>query len=225
MTEKPYNPDDPQFLFSQSLDEKLSESQRRQLEKGMAESASVSADAEKLRAVDDLVKRWGRDECVVEGERLVESVLANIAASAERENVDELDHLLERWGNQNIEIDWPRFTEEVMSKVTSARRRSSTHRLVFRLAAPLAAAAVLAFAVTATLWLSSTSGPVTVVRIGPRSSTHLASAATSRLARVTVVFGRAAIVPDVRQPVGARISYVSVGSSRVFAGSEEIPPL
>ncbi len=147
MSEQTYNPNDPLFLASRSLDETLCEPDRRRLDDWLAGSESAAQELARLGAVDRLVHQWGQAK-VVEGQtNLAKSVLDRISQDAQCEPADSVDGLLEQWGRSQPEIDWNQFSSAVMTKVRAERRRRIVTRLTFRLGAPLAAAA-LVFALT-----------------------------------------------------------------------------
>jgi len=170
MSEKPYNPDDPGFLISRSLDQDLSDDERRRLDQVLAESESLRAEADRLRAVDRLIKRWGARPVELDWEPHAATVHARVAGGDEDKNLRKLDGLLKLWGERRVSMDGERFTEAVMARVGATRRRSSTYALIFRLAVPLAAAAAVAFALTATFRSGRSDDRVCHVAIGPQAT-------------------------------------------------------
>ncbi len=220
MTDRPHNPNDPAFLFSRSLDEELSEPDRKRLEEALASSEALRAEADQLAAVDRLVKRWGLWKVDLDWEN--HAKLLSAEAAGEAEGLGEIDSLIERWGADEVVLNWERFTDAVMAEVTQVRHPQPRRRLIFRLAAPLAAAAAIAIAVTGTFWQVSTVQPIAVVRIGPEVES---GGAGSGSGRAVVRFARASARPPVGPPPTPGISFISVGSEPMQAWSEECPPL
>lgn len=223
MTDSPHNPNDPAFLFSRSLDEELSESDSKRLEEELASSAVLRAETDELAAVDRLVKRWGLWKVDLDWEN--HAKLLSAEATGEAEGLGEIDSLLGRWGADEVELDWERFTGAVMTEVKRLRHPRPGRRLIFRLAAPLAAAAAIVIAVTGTYWQVSTVQPIAVVVIGAQVESGAIGSGSVGAGRAVVRFARASAGSSVGPPATPGISFISVGSEPMQAWNEECPPL
>ncbi len=146
MSEQSYNLDDPAFLISRSFDEPLSEEERRRLEKLLAESESLRSEADQLRAVDRLIMRWGGRPVELDWEPHAALVEASLDDVGDEPGLRKVDDLLERWGRQGEEVDPQRFAKAVMARIEASRPRSTGRSLIFRIGAPVAAAAAVALA-------------------------------------------------------------------------------
>lgn len=170
MSETPYNPDDLAFLISRSLDQDLGSDERQRLDQALGESEALRAWADELRAVDRLVKRWGAGPVELDWGPYTATVQARVAALDEEEDLHRIDDWLRRWGDQRVEIDGPGFTDSVMTRIGATRRRSPVHTLIFRLGAPLAAAAAVALTLTAAFWSRDSNERVPLVLFRSRTT-------------------------------------------------------
>ena len=226
MSEKPYNADDPAFLFSRSLNEDLSEAERRRLEEGLASSAGLRAEADELAAVDGLIKRWGAAKVELDWEP--HAALIQEQAIGQDDGLGRIDALLGRWRGKQVDLDWERFTDEVIARVEVEGRPALWRRPLFHFAAPLAAAAAIVLAVNSGFWWSppvEPAHPVSVVVIGPQVSPNHGIGGPAGQGRVQVSFARAPAGSVEELPRQPRISFVSVGSTTPADWVAESAPL
>lgn len=220
MNGEAYNLDDPLFAVSRSLDEDLPEDERRKMEEALAASESLRAEAEALRATDRLVKRWASTPAELDWRRHAELIEAQ-ATGEESKELEKVDHLLGRWGRTEPLLDEDAFAAAVMAKVRSEGRRSMRSSLLFRLGAPLAAAAAVAIAITGSLWLRPSSEPTTYVAYVSSYSSdqvHL-----DRRSVGVVSFVRTPVEPDA-MVVPTGMSFGSVGSAVGYDQDQEVLP-
>lgn len=225
MSEASYNPNDPAFLLSRSLDEDLPDHEQRRLDEALASSESLRSEAMQLRAVDRLVTRWGARPAGLDYEHHAALVVAQAAGEEDVEVLRKVDQLIERWGSRGVPYDEEQFTAAVIGKVARETGRTTRRGLVFRLGAPLAAAAAIAFAVTSGVWWPSHPKTLCIVELGP-SATALAPRTNADGGPGAIVsFGRAPIGEVAGSPVQRGISFGTVGSTPPFARPGESPPL
>ncbi len=224
MSETPYDPDDPAFLASRSLDEELSASDRQRLDETLAASESLRAEVEELRAVDGLVKRWRTGEVGLDWAAHRRLIEAKALAGPQGEHDRKLDQLLAQWADHRVEIDDEAFTAAVMARVSPRPRPLWRRNLVFRLGTPLAAAAAVAIVVLGTLRFWSSPGPHVEICIGPRP---IAVDSATGVTRVAIVSFRREPGPGYRpEPTSPRMSFMAVGVSPAAEHwSDELPPL
>jgi hypothetical protein len=224
MTDCQYNPNDPEFLASRSLDEDLSESDRRRLSDALQASEDLRCEAEKLRAVDELVKRWGGEEVELDWNAHSELAVAKAMAEQDEETGGKLDDLLQRWGGKRVELDEEAFTQAVMARVRPQKSRPPRRSLLFRLRTPLAAAAALAIAVTAAYWARSLHSPRVLVSFKHEREMVDSSPAPIRLSIVS--FSREPIETLAPKPGGPGISFMDIGAGAApEEWQDEAPPL
>ncbi len=224
MSETPYNADDPAFLASRSLDGELSASERQRLNRALGASKSLRAEHEGLRAVDQLVKSWGSGEVDLDWAAYGKLVQAKALAEPDVERDRKLDGLLASWADERAAIDDEAFTAAVMASVEVRSRRAWRRSLVFRLGAPLAAAAAVALMVTGTLVDWSSPAPRVEVVIGPRATTVRSIPEPMRVAVVS--FRREPGADFAPEPTASGISFMFVGASPLPEDwSNEAPPL
>ncbi len=215
MNETPYNADDPAFLLSRSLDEELSDEELRRLESAMASSGALRLEAENLRALDELVKRWAARKPEVDFDCHAVLTVARAGEKCDDDELRKVDRLIERWGSQGVSIEAQPFTAAVMERVTCGPGHKPRRRLIFKIAAPLAAAAALAFAITASMWQAAGPQGICNVRFGPATPVVASSP--------VVLFGRAAVDSTIEPTTG--ISLGTVGSAPLSALPGGSPPL
>lgn len=213
MTERGYNPDDPSFLASRRLDEELPADEQARLDAAMLESADLREQERHFRAVDELVKRWGAVAPEVDSEPFIKSVVEAATSQDESDELSRVDGLLADWAGGDLDIDSDAFVRGVMTRVAPQRRRLGPQWII-RLGVPLAAAAAVMFAVTATLHRGTgetNSGP-DVVWDEPGAGT------------VVVAFARTVDDVPVRDMDGGEIEFISVGAEPVVWQIDEAPP-
>ncbi len=223
MTTDDYNSTDPEFLASRMLDGDLSDDERRQLDRALAGSKSLRAEAEKLRAVDALVARWAISPPELDWGTYGQLVGARVAGETDDEALRKVDSLLTRWGRRAEGIDDDKFTAAVTARIGGPRRRASLRRLVLRVGVPLAAAAVLAAAVTTRLWPVLPGEPAMKVVLGPVGIG--ASVGGGADPRVVVSFARETAGPATVAEETSGISYMTLGASPTTGSWDEGAPL
>lgn len=228
MSETPYNPDDPAFLLSRSLDEKLSEEEQEALDRALASSETLRAEAARLRSLDRLVKRWGNRPIELDWEHYSALTEAQLVHDGDADKLRQVDLMLDKWASQTVSIDAEAFTTAVMAGVRAERKAKSWHRVVFRLGVPLAAAAAVVFAVTGTLWLKPDSGSECRIEIGYAQHMGAPSDGSADLPEPVVVFGQVAGSQKVASASSARtssgVSFIAIGASRIRVGAADLPP-
>ena len=149
MKEQPFHPDDLGFLISRGLDDDLSENERRRLAEALSASEPLRQEAESMRALHLLVRRWSATTVEIDWSSHAALIEARCAEDAEREARPAVDRILKRWAGSEVTFDEEQFTAGVMERLQrSAPRpkgRSRYHRLI-RFGPALAAAAALALA-------------------------------------------------------------------------------
>jgi len=227
MSDSEYNPHDPLFLLSQSIDGELTPAQRQELDSALAASAELRAEAEQLRTLCDLIQMWGTQDHGLDTENLGDEVTAHLSEVEEAESAElaGIDDLLRRWSEAAPEVDWERFHGAVMERIAPARRAVPIWGRVLRLGTPLAAAAAIALAYLGYLRPWDTEVPRTpavVVQVGPQ---------VEALARVPqedvfqVSFGRESAPPPASEELQRGPSCVIAGASLRPASYSVQPPL
>ncbi len=151
------NSDDPGLLISRSLDDDLSDDERRRLDEALTSSDTLRREADRLSAVHDLVRRWGERPAELDWTAHAKLVLARCAAKDEPESDAALDRTLEHWAMSPAGFDEDRFTSSVMDRVKRHASRAhppTWYGRIIRLGTPLVAAAALGFAIINGLWFS-----------------------------------------------------------------------
>lgn len=215
MSEQEYNENDPLFLLSRSLDQELSAQKRQSLDEALASSGSLRDEAAKLRGVDRLVRRWGSLEVDANLDGFAEAV----GGAPEPEGLAGVDELVARWGSRSVESGSEALVARVMARIAptphlaargpvAARRPLHWQRVIFRVGAPLAAAAALALAF------------VTYSRVPPSSHRQVEVAWGPPLAAVSQ---RVCDVSFRRVPAGQQGPSIASGVSFVIAGADPLP--
>lgn len=228
MTATPYNPDDPLFLESRSLDGDLSDQEREALERTLKASPELRAEALKLAAVDRLVRDWGKARPDLDWSSFTESVNACLLTEAESAAIARVDQLVARWAASTPDLDADAFTENVLRRLENKSSKSQSNRLrpVLRIGMPLAAAAVIVLAVMNDLWrpgaTSSPESAVVVVNVGPSMLATARETNRPDRAVVSVSFSRERTMESKQE---AGISFISISSAPVVRAAEEYHPL
>ncbi|UCE61725.1 MAG: hypothetical protein JSU63_08245 [Phycisphaerales bacterium] len=223
MIEEPYNPNDPLFLASRSLDEDLSESERQRLEDALADSESLRAEVEKLRQVDHLVRRVADNEVELDWDAHARLIRAKVLDGRDTEREKKLDALLAHWGGVEVGVDKRAFTAAVVRKIGVPTRRPGRRSLIFRLGVPLAAAVAIALAFTGVFRSGSSIGPISEVSI---SRFAMVTPAGGSESTSIVSFGRQPAESYVPESTTPGISFIVLGASPMPEDyMEEAPPL
>ena len=223
MTGDAYNPNDPAFLISRSLDNDLSEAERRRLDEALGQSESLRSEASKFEAVDRLVQRWGRRSVELDWRSHAALTQASAAEGKGETGSRKIDDLLRRWGARSDEVEAVDLTVGVLAKIRGERRRATPQRYLLRIGLPLAAAAAIILTVTTTTWFAPPPQPICRVAIGPssRTTTRVAPEAGSGIV-VSFVRSTEALAAS---PTAPSIGFATIGVEPIGAGSEESAPL
>ena len=224
MSETTFHPDDPLFRVSRGLDNDLSVSERRRLEATLAESEAMREQADELRAADRLIRRWAKSVVELDWEPHAELVRARLAPVGDDES-REVDGLLARWARPVAIVDAETFTAGVLAKIQPPKPQVQPPPWVYRWGVPLAAAAALGMALTATSWFTATGRPVTLVEVGPRVSMATRVASVSEEPRVVVSFVRTADASATPSGSTTGISIAAIGASPLPPFVSEGAPL
>lgn len=149
MKEQPFQPDDLGFLISRGLDDDLSDDERRRLTEALSASDALRKEAESMRALHLLVRRWSRAPVEIDWTSHAALVEARCAEDADGEDRPAVDRILKRWAAGDVTFDEEQFTAGVMERLQRSSqlpKRRSRYRRLIRLGPPLAAAAALALA-------------------------------------------------------------------------------
>lgn len=209
---------DPLFLVSRELDGDLTGDEQVRLRKLLAGSESLRAEAEKLRSVSKLVKRLAQTRADVDWTTHEQLVMAHVGA--EQSELGGVDDLLNAMAQRSPVYDEHAFVDRVMGRIVPATKQKAwSWRSVARIGAPLAAAAVVVLAVTATWFGPTPNGslmPVTIVHIGPHDGN------TSGDTDVVVRYSRVSVTVRT-EDVSESIGYMTLGSSPLASAMEESP--
>ncbi|MCH8149886.1 MAG: hypothetical protein IH987_18215, partial [Planctomycetes bacterium] len=146
MSDSKYNPNDPAFLASRALDESLPVAVKAMLDEATQE---VSTLGEKMEAVDRLVKKWGRPCPDIDWATYQKLVTARVESIGDEDRQECVEGLLAKWAKAPP-LDEHRFESEVMNRIRG-KRSERLRRVLFRIAAPLAAAAAIGIVATGIL--------------------------------------------------------------------------
>jgi len=223
MTDEPYNPEDAALLFSRSLDEDLSDEQQERLDQALAKSDALRAEADELRSVDRLMKEWGAQPAKLDWEPYAATIRARIDAEGDEDELRKVDEWIKRWGEKAVPVDEESFTRRVMAGIEPSRGRSPVFALVFRIGAPLAAAAAIALTLTATFWSGQDRDAICEVAIGPKVADVGLMGEPVGQSRPIISFRRTADMEVARSGPATGIS--TVWASPVSAQDMESAPL
>lgn len=231
MNEQPINPDDPAFLLSRRLDGDLTDDERRRLDNSLRSSESLRADAESMRRMTDLLGRWADAPVELDWEAHAALINARCRSDDASQDQPELDGILRRWSRGGVAVDEDQFTSGVMQRVgrgTSGIEARSIHRWIFRIAAPLAAAAVLVFALVGGPGMPDRPGPgivenPSVETAPPGLNEFQAPICIVRFARVTPNDSVDVVPRTVNRPRG--ISFTAIGIATGSLGVSTSNPL
>ncbi|MDO8632134.1 MAG: hypothetical protein Q7R41_16745 [Phycisphaerales bacterium] len=223
MIDETYNPNDPLFLASRGLDRDLSDGERGRLNDALIASPTLREDAKRLEAVDRLVKLWGREGVEIDWRHHADLVVASPQTDAEDATLRKIDELIAAWGRRQPVLDERAFADAVLSRITPNRRKTLPMQWVLRIGAPLAAAAAIAMAVTASLWFNPAPVPVIVVLIG-RADVQPATVRSGE-PKVIVSFARPTDDNHADATDAPGIGYMTIGSSPLPRVGDESAPL
>jgi hypothetical protein len=251
MSDQPSHPRDVEFWLRRLAEGDLTADETRRLGEAMAESESLRRAVEQDRALDGLLRRWAIAGPAPVADEFADGVLARIrpggenavapspvAAESPGDREDRrdaaLDVLLARWARTAPAVgaasvaDRVRTALETGEVAAGPRRpgppRRAGRRLVIRIGLPLAAAAVVLLALTATLWFRGTgSGPsVVIYQRSSETMTRLASASPVPASAVSFHRGGGRNASADRSPsIGVSV----IGVARVPSPVAESPPL
>lgn len=165
-------PEQLERLLSERRDGGLNAEEIGRVERALAEDASAAEVARRYARLDRLLARWRRPPADVDWQALARQTAERVTASAADQGVDEL---LERWAGPAPEVDWDalksRISRAVHAEAARAAEAAAPVKMRWRraanwgvrVAAPLAAAAVVALVV----WGPWSAGPRTTPIAGP----------------------------------------------------------
>lgn len=212
MTDDTYNPQDPAFLASRSLDEVLSDADAERLQAWLQASPQAERMFEEWRTVDAAVKQRCGDVVEVDETAFVESVLGRIAE--QHDHTDEaLDAALRTWRDDRVELDDAAYVDKVRSRLGARDNRTAYRPFLHSIRRPLAAAAVVALILTGGWWLAFSSRPVVEVsfeRMAAHTNTSIRETAHARTDRV-VIFDRTTPTPTARPPSEPGVAFAVIG--------------
>ena len=161
MNEQPINPNDPGFLLSRQLDGDLTDDERRRIDDALCLSESLRDDAASMRKTNDILRRWAGAPVELDWEGHAALINARCQTDDTSQDQPELDGILTRWSQDDVAFDEDKFMDGVMQRIGGNARdieRPSSHRWMLRIAMPLAAAAILMFALIGGPWMSERFG-------------------------------------------------------------------
>ena len=183
-----HNPNDPAYLASREIDGDLSADERQRLQEALVGSEALRAEVDGLRAVDAVVRQWGASSIEVDWDTSAQLIQAMVTGKLEGASLSKVDDILARWANSAVDFDETMFASAVISRIAPVARKYRLPRMVFRVGAPLAAAAAIVLAVTVGPWTGLAPSPRSVVRIGPAEVFQVAARAPSADIRAQVSF-------------------------------------
>ena len=225
MTDRSYNSNDPSFLASRDLDGDLSPEERAQLERAIAASPTMREDAEEIRAVDRLVKQWAVQPVEVDWEHHAANIIARIECEETPAERAALDRVLVRWKSQPLDLDEDAFTTAVKDRLVGVVGSRTRRAWVWRLGVPLAAAAAVAIALTARIWIAPMGQPVAVVRFGSSHSADRVDGSTAAKMVSNVSYARAVVDRPTATDDEGWISIGSLGAGPPDGHFSEGPPI
>lgn len=211
------NLQDPLFLVSRDIDGDLSADERERLNQLLAASPALQAEADQIRRVSRWVKSTARSAAQIDWKTHEQLILAEIGA--EPREMSGVDALLADFAKREPVYDEGALVRGVLSRIAPAASvKQRGWRSIARIGAPLAAAAAVVLAVTAT-WFGPSAHvsmmPVALVQIGP------SVVSDSSDASVVVRYSRVSVsVRTEDRPES--IGYMTLGSSPV-SGADESP--
>lgn len=210
---------DPLFLVSRQLDGDLTEAEVRALAAALADSPELRLEAARMTAVYGMVGRWAEPLPNFDEAEFSHRVLSIVRAEAADPQLARVDAVLRRW-SQPVAFDERAFVANVVKQLHAEKSRSRL-RLVYRVGAPLAMAAAVAIAVTASFWHGAQ--PVIEVAIGPRIFGQPAASVAEDVTSV-VTFDRRTPDERVVRLDAPMISLGAVGAEEL-ADADEVPSL
>ncbi len=224
MSESTYNPNDPAFLASRSLDETLDDADQERLRDVRSADASVETEARQLAAVDALVRKWSESDAYGTPDAFVESVLGRIVDEHDEKN-HALDQRIRDWAGNVPQVDARAFVNGVRRRMERGHGQRRRRPMLFRLGVPLAAAASIALALSAGLWFRSARRPLVEVSIGRMALGHKGHASDLGGASGVVVFDRTIVAGRTKERNSVGVAFAMIGADPVPLGSQEVPPL
>ncbi len=228
MSDVPYNPDDPTFLLSRSLDEELTKTEQQKLDHALASSEAFRTEADRLRHLNQLINRWGAKPVALDWEHHAALTEAQLIGTGDADKLVKVDQLLGQWASQTVSIDEEAFTTAVLARVRAEQKTKPWHQVIFRLGVPLAAAAAVAFAVTAILWHRPDSRSALTIEIGPPLVMVTPSDHSADRREPVVTFGQEEDPQEVTAVSSARtssgVSFIAIGATRISIGAASVPP-
>jgi len=219
MTDAPINSNDPLFAFSRGLDGDLTDAERAVLSARLAASAELCEEADAIRALDGLLKRWANEPIEMDWHshagHTVERLGEPRDAEAPSDDAQLLHSLLCRWNQPPAELfEEDRFAADVMARIETETPTSSTGGRYWRIGFPLAAAAAILLAMLPMLRMARIHDPIQIVVFAREEvSDGTAGSAGVDLTdrRVVVAFAQAAPAGWTPEEDGVGLGYVGSG--------------
>ncbi len=232
MTSDSYNPNDPLFLVSESIDDMLSPETERALRVSLDASDQLQAEAVQLKRVAQIITRFAARKPTLDWDAHAEKILARIADQCSDDSLDEVDQTLVAWGQRDIDDATPDLATTVLKRAHAQTNRNadpnrsghndrsdrndrgSRYKIfhipwLAKVAIPLAVAAAIVLAVIPSVWNQPTMAPICVVNIHPQHKAVTDSKAIKP--RSDVRFVRIASVLNEPRPTDT-IGLLSVGA-------------
>lgn len=229
MIDETYNPNDPEFLASRALNEQLTDKERALLDRALAESPELRAEVQRLGGVSDLIARWAAASPEIDWETHAKLIDADVVSESELEaaGLEAVDRLVGTWGSRRVELNEEAFTASVLDRIAP---EESTHsrsfsRMVFRVGAPLAAAAVIVLAVSLQFFPTGAPGALSVVSIGPIVGSNEDAPVSDDAPQMVVSFARAETPESVASTPRSSFRFVSIHVSPQVEVMDEALPL
>ncbi len=230
MIDETYNPTDPAFLASRALDESLTIEEQSVLDRALAESPALRAEVERLRRASELVGQWAKEAVEIDWETHAKLIAAKVVSdqNTDGDDLSAVDGLLGAWGSQSVALDEDAFTASVLERIAPAEslRPWRLSRMIYRVGATFAAAAVLVLAVSIQFWPTGLPDVVSVVTIGPIAGMREDVARRDEeTPRSVVSFSRVETRASTSSPGHSSFRFVSIGVSPHVEVAEDASPL
>lgn len=221
MNDPTYNPDDLGFLISRGLDEDLSAVEQRRLDEAIRASTELGEDARAYAATDQLIRRWALQKAELDWEATAGLTQAQVDGAAKDNGLRKVDALLHRWGTPEANLSNADLVDGVLRRIRLEQGQFRWRRLVFRLGAPLAAAAAVAIVLFGTTWFKPVGGPTIHVVI---SGTSAMASASGEEPRTVVSFAPGTEAASGGASLPPSIGFLTLGAEP-RSGRGEASPL
>jgi hypothetical protein len=211
MTDSLPNPNEPEFLLSRTLDEDLSDEERRQLEEALAASDSLREAQRHYARLHELLRSFAVEQLDVDWDAFAANVEQASVSAKQKGSQNAFDELLARWSQGELDVNWERFTAEVIERIEKKPSAVPWHRMIFRIGGPLAAAAAITLAVL-----------VFPIKRTPETRSNVKYTRPSCVSRVS--YGRQPDGLAAIEPRSSAFGYATIGTA-VPVEEAAVPPL